>query len=51
MSPKAYEMLKESDIQMPIRRTLNDYTHWLSIAPGFHNAIINMLVSEATIEN
>ena len=50
MSPKAYEMLKESGIQMPTR-TLNDYTHWLSVAPGFHNAIINMLVSEATIEN
>ena len=51
MSPKAYEMLKESGIQMPTRRTLNDYTHWLSVAPGFHNAIDNMLVSEATIEN
>ena len=44
VSPKAYEMLKESGIQMPTRRTLND-------APGFHNAIDNMSVSEATIEN
>ena len=44
VSPKAYEMLNESGIQMPTRRTLND-------APGFHNAIDNMSVSEATIEN
>ena len=51
MSPKAYEMLKESGIQMPTRRMLSDYTNWLSAAPGFHNAIGNMLVSEATIEN
>ena len=43
-------MLKESGIQMPTRRTLNDYTHWLSATPGFHNAIDNMLVAEANIE-
>ena len=28
VSPKAYEVMRESGIQLPTRQTLNDYTHW-----------------------
>ena len=50
MSPKAYEIMRESGIQLPTRRTLNDYTHWVSAKPGFQNEIDDMLVREAHLE-
>lgn len=51
MSPKSYEILRESEIELPTRRNLNDYTHWLGAEPGFHNSIDNMLVTEANIKD
>ena len=30
VSPKAYEIMRESGISLPTRRTLSDYTHWMS---------------------
>lgn len=51
VSPKAYEILRESGVQLPTRRTLNDYTHWLHAEPGFHNAIDNLLATESNIKN
>ncbi len=50
MSPKAYGILRESGIQLPTRRTLNDYTHWISAKPGFQNDIDDLLVSEAKVK-
>ena len=36
VSPKAYDIIKQSGIQLPTRWTLNDYTHWVSAKPGFN---------------
>ena len=33
-SPKAYEMMRSSGIKLPTRRTLNDYTHWITAKSG-----------------
>ena len=30
VSPKTYDILRESGVQLPTRRKLNDYTHWIS---------------------
>ena len=49
MSPKAYDILRESGVQLPTRRTLNDYTHWISAKPGFQNNIDDHLASEAKV--
>ena len=35
ISQKTYEIMRESGISLPTRRTLNDYTHWTSTRPGF----------------
>lgn len=43
-------MMRESGIQLPTKRTLNDYTHWTSAEPGFQNEIDDMLVREAGID-
>ena len=50
VSPKAYEVLKESGFQMPTRRTLNDYTHWVSAKPGFNHEVDVFLQTEAKVE-
>ena len=50
MSPKAYEIMRESGIQLPTRRTLNDYTYWISAKPGFQNEVDDFLVKEARVE-
>ena len=34
VSPKAYEVMRESGLQMPTRRTLNDYTLGCLLNPG-----------------
>ena len=36
---KAYEIIRESGISLPTRRTLNDYTHWVSAKPGFSSEV------------
>ena len=41
VSPKAYEVMKESGMCLPSRRTLNDYTHWVSAKPGFSHEVEN----------
>lgn len=50
VSPKAYEIIRESVMQLPTRRTLNDYTHWVSAEPGFHNDMDEMLMKEYRVE-
>ena len=49
-SPKAYGILRESGIQLPTRRTLNDYTHWVTAKPGFQYEIDELLIREAKVE-
>ncbi len=49
VSPKAYEIMKESGISLPTRRTLNDYTHWVTAKPGFQNEIDELLMTEAKV--
>lgn len=41
--------MQESGIEMPTRRTLNDYTHWVSAKPGFNHEVDNFLKSEAKV--
>ena len=50
VSPKTYEIMRESGIELPTRRTLRDYTHWISAEPGFSNDIDDLLVKEAHVE-
>jgi hypothetical protein len=50
VSPKAYEVMRESGIQLPTRRTLNDYTHWVSSKPGFSHEVDSFLYSEAKVD-
>ena len=49
ISPKAYEVIRESGISLPTKRTLNDYTHWVSAKPGFQNEIDEFLMAEARV--
>lgn len=51
VSPKAYDIIKQSGIQLPTRRTLNDYTHWVSAKPGFNHEVDMFLKSEANVDN
>ena len=44
VSPKAYEIMRESGIRLPTRRTLNDYTHCVSAEPGFQNFDFDFLL-------
>lgn len=50
VSGKAYEIMKESGIQLPSRRTLNDYTHWVTAQPGFSHEIDTFLKTEAKVD-
>ena len=50
VSPKAYGIMKESGIQLPSRRTLNDYTHWVSMKPGFNHEVDSFLRSEMEVD-
>ena len=50
VSPKAYDILRESGIELPTRCTLNDYTHWVSAKPGFQNDVHELLASETKVE-
>ena len=50
VSPKAYGIMKESGIQLPSRRTLNDYTHWVSMKPGFNHEVDSFLRSEMKVD-
>ena len=50
VSPKAYEVMKESGTQMPSRRTLNNYTHWVSAKPGFSHEVDAFLRTEAKVD-
>ena len=47
VSPKAYDIIKQSGIQLPTRWTLKDYTHWVSAKTGFNNEVDMFLKSEA----
>ena len=49
VSPKAYEVIRESEIQLPTRWTLNDYTHWVSTKPGFSHQVDLFLQSESKV--
>ena len=50
VSPKAYGIMKESGIQLPSRHTLNDYTHWVSMKPGFNHEVDSFLRSEMKVD-
>lgn len=50
VSPKAYEIMRESGMSLPTRRTLNDYTHWLSAKPGFSCEVDDFLRTEAKLD-
>ena len=50
VSPKAYEILRESGLKLPTRRTLNDYTHWISTKPGYQHEVDEFLMKEAKID-
>lgn len=50
ISPKSYEVMRESGIKLPTRRTLNDYTHWVSGRPGFSSQIDAYLKTEAKVD-
>lgn len=50
VSPKAYEVMKESGLSLPTRRTLNDYTHWLTAKPGFSHEVDSFLLSEMKVD-
>ena len=50
VSPKAYEIMQDSGYQLPTRCTLNDYTYWISVKPGFQNEGDDFLVKEAKVE-
>jgi hypothetical protein len=51
VSPKAYEIMRESGISLPTRRTLNDYTHWVSAKPGFSCEVDDFLRTEDELED
>ena len=50
VSPKAYEIMRESGMQLPTSRNLNDYPHWVSAKPGFQHKIDQLLIKEARVE-
>lgn len=50
VSASAYEVMKESGMQLPSRRTLNDYTHWVSAQPGFSHEVDLFLRTEAKVD-
>jgi hypothetical protein len=50
VSPKVYEVMRESGISLPTRCTLNDYTHWISAKPGFSSEVDDFLRTEAKID-
>ena len=41
VSARAYKVMRESEISLPTRRTLNDYSHWISARPGFSSEVIH----------
>ena len=50
-SGKTYEIIRESGlIFLPSKRTLQDYTHWLKLKPGFNGDIFNYLMQEINID-
>jgi len=50
-SSKTYDIIKESGfIQLPSKRTLRDYTHWLKLKPGFNADVVNYLREEIKID-
>ena len=50
VSPKSYEIMRESGIKLPSRRTLNDYTHWVTASPGFSSEVDELLRTEAKVD-
>ena len=50
-SSKTYEIIRESGfISLPSKRTLQDYTHWIKLQPGFNADIIEYLRIEANVD-
>ncbi len=50
VSSKAYEVMKESGIRLPTRRTLNDYTHFVDVKAGFSHEVDMFLRTEAKVD-
>ena len=50
-SSKTYEIIRDSGcISLPSKRTLQDYTHWIKLQPGFNADIIEHLRKEANVD-
>ena len=50
-SSKTYDIISESGlIRLPSKRTLQDYTHWIKLKPGFNADVVNYLRDEIEIE-
>ena len=50
-SSKTYDIILESGfIRLPSKCTLQDYTHWIKLRPGFNADVISYLQDEIAIE-
>ena len=43
--------MRESGVLLPTRRTLNDYTHWITPKPGYQYEIEEFLMKEIKVES
>ena len=50
-SNKTYEIIRESGfISLPSKRTLQDYTHWVKLRPGFNADVFDNLRNEVNVD-
>ena len=50
-SSKTYEIIRESGfISLPSKRTLQDYTHWIKLQPGFNVDVCEYLRKEMNVD-
>ena len=50
-SSKTYEIIRESGfILLPSKRTLQDYTHWIKLQPGFNADVFEYLRKEVNVD-
>ena len=50
-SSKTYEVIRESSfISLPSKQTLQDYTHWIKLWPGFNADVLENLRNEVNVD-
>ena len=50
-SSKTYEIIRESGfIAFPSKRTLQEYTHWTKLQPGFNADVFEYLKKEMNVD-